>query len=62
MPNGYDHAFTLAMHEKLLDLWSAGRLQIPIHEVFPFERVPDAIEVLARGAAQGKVVVQVCPA
>lgn len=59
MPSGYDRKFKEEAHEALLEHWSAGRLQIPIHEVFPFERVPDAIEVLATGAACGKVVVQV---
>ena len=59
MPNGYDRAWKLRAHEALLAHWSAGRLQIPIHEVFPFERVPEAVDVLARGAARGKVVVAV---
>jgi NADPH2:quinone reductase len=59
MPQGYDRKFKEAAHAALLEHWSAGRLQIPIHEVLPFERVPDAIEVLATGAAKGKVVVQV---
>jgi len=62
MPSGYDRAFKERSHAALLDHWSAGRLQIPIHGVFPFENVPDAIEVLARGEAQGKVVVEVAPA
>lgn len=59
MPTGYDRAWKLRAHEALLEHWSAGRFTIPIHEVFPFERLPEAIDVLARGAAQGKVVVEV---
>ena len=62
MPSGYDRKFKQDAHAALLEHWSAGRLQIPIHEVFPFERVPEAIEVLARGGARGKVVVEIAPA
>ncbi|MBW2360513.1 MAG: NADPH:quinone oxidoreductase family protein, partial [Deltaproteobacteria bacterium] len=62
MPNGYDRKFKEDAHAALLEHWSAGRLQIPIHEIFPFERVPDAIGVLAERGAQGKIVVEVAPA
>ena len=59
MPTGYDREWKKRAHEQLLELWGSGSFVIPIHEVFPFERLPDAIDVLARGSARGKVVVAV---
>ena len=56
---GYDRATKEHDHAQLLAHWRAGRLPAPIHGVFPFEQVPEAVAVLAEGRATGKVVVQV---
>ena len=56
---GYDRAFKERAHDELLALWRAGSLRTPIHQVFPFEQVPDAVATLADGGVQGKVVVQI---
>ena len=36
----------------------AGRLGTPVHAVVPFERVPEAVELVAGRRAMGKVVVR----
>ena len=59
MPGGYDRAFRLHAQEFLLEHWRAGRLRPVIHEVIPFERVPEAVDLVARGGVTGKVVVAV---
>ena len=59
MPSGYDRAYKEAAHARLVELWSDGRLRIPVHGVLPFERLPDAVDVLARSGARGKVVVAI---
>ncbi|MND02429.1 hypothetical protein D3C83_218120 [compost metagenome] len=51
-PNGADL-------EELKALFAAGRLAPVIDEVFPLERVADAVRRLADGAARGKVVVAI---
>lgn len=57
VPSGYDRAFKEEAHAALLEHWSAGRLRVPVHENVPFERTPDAVELLAGGGVTGKVVV-----
>jgi NADPH:quinone reductase len=56
---GYDRAFKEESQAALLAHWRAGRLRTPVHRVFPFAEVPDALEELAAGRVQGKVVVRV---
>jgi NADPH:quinone reductase len=56
---GYDRAAKEHDHAELLAHWRAGRLPAPIHGVFPFAQVPEAVTVLAEGRATGKVVVEV---
>jgi NADPH2:quinone reductase len=57
MPGGYDRAFREEAHAGLLEHWRAGRLRTPVHAVLPFARAPEALEIVARGSAMGKVIV-----
>lgn len=59
IPTRYDYAFKAAAQDELLDYWTKGRLRVPIYERIPFERVPDAIELLSQGGIMGKVAVVV---
>ena len=57
IPSGYDYAFKVAAHEKLLEQWKRGALRAPVYRRFDFEHVPDAIALLAQGSVMGKVVI-----
>jgi NADPH:quinone reductase len=57
IPGGYDRAFRERAHTALVQHWSAGRLRVPIHRRFAFERVPDALAEVVRGDVLGKVIV-----
>jgi NADPH2:quinone reductase len=58
----YDRDFKERSHGELLAHWTAGRLHVPLHRVFPFAEVPDAIEEVAAGRMLGKVVVEMSKA
>jgi NADPH2:quinone reductase len=49
---------TRAHHEALCALAEAGKIHTPIDRVFPFERVPEAIERVGSNRAVGKVIVR----
>jgi NADPH2:quinone reductase len=57
IPSGYDYAFKVAAHDKLLEQWKRGALRAPVYRRFGFEHVPDAIALLAQGSVMGKVVI-----
>ncbi|MCA9502391.1 MAG: NADPH:quinone oxidoreductase family protein [Spirochaetaceae bacterium] len=61
IPSGYDRAFKEAAQARLLDWWREGRLRPRIEEMVPFESLPDALERLAAGRVQGKLVLRVHP-
>jgi NADPH:quinone reductase-like Zn-dependent oxidoreductase len=50
-----------AIWEYLAGLAAAGQLIIPIHRVYPLERVREAYDELARRHTRGKIVLQVHP-
>lgn len=43
--------------EQVLDWAAAGKLRVPVHERYPFGRVPDAMAALLGRAVMGKVLV-----
>src|SRR3954468_6191729 len=45
------------LREGLLPLLADGRVTVPVHETFPFERTQDAYEAFAAGGKLGKIVV-----
>lgn len=53
----YDRAENEADHAALLALVASGALQSPVTRTLPFDQVPDALALVATGAAVGKVVV-----
>jgi NADPH2:quinone reductase len=57
MPSGYDPAFRLDAHRRLLDLHGRGAYRVPIDRVVPFADLPVGVERVASGEALGKVVV-----
>ena len=56
MPSGYDREFKLNAQERLLDHYGAGRIRVPIDHELPFEKLPQGLELLARGEVRGKLV------
>ncbi len=62
IPSRYDRAFKEAAQAELLTLWSQGRLRSQVEPLVPFEALPDALERLAAGQVQGKLVLAVDPA
>jgi len=61
IPSGYDRAFKERAQERMLGWWREGRLRIPVDEVVPFERLPDALERLAANQVKGKLALAVAP-
>ncbi len=59
MPVGYTPAFMQEAHRDLLDHWRRGELKVSGSQVFPFEEGLRAIEHIAAGRVEGKVVVKV---
>jgi NADPH2:quinone reductase len=58
IPSGYERSFKEDVQAFLLEHWRAGRLRTRVHEVVPFERIPEAVESVAEGRVTGKVVVE----
>jgi NADPH2:quinone reductase len=58
MPSGYDRPFKEEAQAFLLEHWRSGGLRTAVHEVLPFEQIPDAVELVARRGVMGKLVVQ----
>jgi NADPH2:quinone reductase len=61
MPIGYSPEFLQDVHSDLLDHWHNGSLRAHNNQVFDFEDALQAIEHIAAGKVEGKVVVRVCP-
>lgn len=57
VPSGYDRSFREQAQASLLEHWRAGRLRVPVHDELPFDRAPEAVELVAQGRVLGKVVV-----
>jgi NADPH2:quinone reductase len=53
-----DPALLRRVHEQLLELLGAGRIEPAIHAVLPFERLPDALALVAERRAIGRVAVR----
>ncbi|MFC0217747.1 NADPH:quinone oxidoreductase family protein [Pseudochelatococcus lubricantis] len=49
----------LKVQQELFDLWRAGAVKPRIMRVFPFEELPEALELVAQGKVQGKAVVSI---
>jgi NADPH2:quinone reductase len=51
-------AETHAQHAHLVQLAEAGKISVPLDQIFDFDHVPQAIDRLAKGEMLGKVVVK----
>ncbi|MFT4518157.1 MAG: NADPH2:quinone reductase [Halioglobus sp.] len=59
MPVGYTPEFLLAAHNDLIAHWEKGELKASNNQVFEFDDALKAIEHIAAGKVEGKVVVRV---
>jgi NADPH2:quinone reductase len=59
MPVGYTPQQVLAAHEDLIKHWRDGSLKFAAPQVFDFDNARKAIEHIAAGKVEGKVVVRV---
>ncbi len=59
IPSGYDRAFRVDAHARMMALHREGGLRVPVGQRSPFESLPEALEALARGEVQGKSVLEV---
>jgi NADPH2:quinone reductase len=59
MPSGYSPDFYHDAHRDLMNHWREGRLSVVGNQVFSFEDSLKAIEHIAAGKVEGKVVVRV---
>lgn len=59
IPSGYDRAYKERAQERMIGWWRAGRLRIPVDEVVPFARLPEALERLLGKAVKGKLALSV---
>lgn len=59
MPVGYPPEFMLNTHRELMSHWERGQLRVVGNQVFSFAEGGKAIEHIAAGKAEGKVVVRV---
>jgi NADPH2:quinone reductase len=59
MPVGYSPEFMLSTHLDLLGHWERGELKVSGSQVFRFEDALKAVEHIASGKVEGKVIVQV---
>ena len=59
MPVGYSPEFMLSAHNDLMDHWQRGEIKASVHQVFEFEEGRKAIEHIAAGKVEGKVVVRI---
>ena len=58
MPVGYNSQQVLAAHEDLIRHWRDGSLKVSAPQVFNFDDARSAIEHIAKGKVEGKVVVK----
>lgn len=56
IPSAYDRRFRLDAHARLTELWAAGKIDSAVDRAFEFERLPDALTLLASGLSVGKLV------
>ena len=59
MPTGFSPDFHVDTHRDLIDFWNDGRLKAVGNQVFQFEDGLKAIQHIASGKVEGKVVVRV---
>jgi NADPH2:quinone reductase len=59
IPSGYDRETRQAAHDALLAHRARGALRVPLDSRVPFERLPDAVERVARSEVLGKLVLGV---
>jgi NADPH:quinone reductase-like Zn-dependent oxidoreductase len=45
--------------ELLTAMIDAGRLQLEVQQVFPFEQAPEALQTVLRGHVRGKIVIEI---
>ena len=57
MPVGYSPQQVLAAHEKLIGFWRAGKINVANLQQFAFDDARSAIELIAAGGVEAKVVV-----
>ncbi len=61
MPVGYSPEFMAGIHDDLLSHWENGDLKIVGNRTFNFEEGGQAIEHIAAGRVEGKIVVRIQP-
>lgn len=61
IPSRYDRAFKEEAQARLLAWRSEGKIRSQIHEIVPFEGLPDALERLLAGQVKGKLALAVAP-
>ena len=59
MPVGYSPEFMRGAHDDLIQHWQNGQLKVSSQQVFSFEDAGKAIEHIAAGKVEGKVVVRI---
>jgi NADPH2:quinone reductase len=59
MPVGYTPQQVLTAHEDLIRHWRDGSLKLPAPQVFDFDNARKAVEHIAAGKVEGKVVVRI---
>ena len=59
MPTGYSPRFMHNAHADLMSHWQRGNLKAHGNQIFNFEEANKAIEHIAAGNVEGKVVVRV---
>jgi len=59
MPVGFSHAQVRAAHDDLVSHWAKGQLDLSQTQMFDFDDARAAIELIATGGVEGKVVVRV---
>lgn len=60
-PSAYDESVRRDAHERLMALARAGSIRTPVHRIYPFEELPEALSQLAAGGVLGKAVLAVSP-
>jgi|TARA_B100000315_G_C14583723_1_gene591847 NADPH2:quinone reductase len=59
MPTGFSPGFYVDAHRDLMEYWNDGKLKVVGNQVFEFEGGSKAIQHIASGKVEGKVVVRV---
>ena len=57
MPVGFSRNIMQEAYNELIDLWLRKEIQVPNIQVFPFNQGLEAVEHIAAGKVEGKVVV-----